>query len=669
MRHKDMEDRKKTKTALIEELTELRQQVTGLKAANHERRQTEEALKENQARFRELFDEAPVGYHEVDIEGRVTRVNRTELEMLGYTAEEMLGQPVWSFVVEEETSHQGVLAKLAGTRQPGRAFERTYRRKDGTSFPVLMEDKLLLDEKGRIAGMRATIQDVAVRKRTEEALRESQQLLERTFASLRDAVLIVAAETPKIIDCNTAASEIFGYGRDEILGKTAEFLHVDEAAHEEFRKHLRGAIDREGFLHQFEFKMKRKDGTTFPAEHSIMPLEDEKGQRMGYVSVLRDITDRKRMEEEIIKAQKLESLGSLARGIAHDFNNLLTTILGSISVAKAYSDPGDEIFNLLSDAENASKRASDLTKELLSFSKGGTPVKKVMSIGKLVKNRVLFALAGSNVDCEFDIPDDLWPVEVDMDQINQVIHNIVINAREAMPEGGTLHVIAGNVANGEKEEGSLKAGKYIKVSIKDQGLGIPREKLSKVFDPYFGTSGMRGGIGMGLGLAAGYSIVKGHGGLITVETKEGLGTTFNIYLPASRKAGPGEPSIGTAKILLMDDEGMVRKIAEALLKHIGYEVEVARDGSEAVEIFRKAKTSQQPFDAVILDLTVRGGMGGKETMGKLLEIDPKVKAILSSGYLNDPVLIEYERYGFKGFVSKPFTMDELRNAVKEMLSP
>ena len=539
-----MQDRKKTKTALIEELTELRQQVTGLKAANHERRQAEEAL------------------------------------------------------------------------------------------------------------------------------RESQQLLERTFASLRDAVLIVAAKTPKIIDCNTAASEIFGYGRDEILGKTAEFLHVDEAAHEEFRNHLRGAIDREGFLHQFEFKMKRKDGTIFPAEHSIMPLEDEKGQRMGYVSVLRDITDRKRMEEEIIKAQKLESLGSLARGIAHDFNNLLTTILGSISVAKAYSSPGDEIFNLLSDAENASKRASDLTKELLSFSKGGTPVKKVMSVGKLVKNRVLFALAGSNVDCEFDIPDDLWPVEVDMDQINQVIHNIVINAREAMPEGGTLHVIAGNVANGEKEEGSHKAEKYIKVSIKDQGLGIPREKLSKVFDPYFGTSGMRGGIGMGLGLAAGYSFVKGHGGLITVETQEGLGTTFNIYLPVSRKTVPGEePSIGTGKILLMDDEGMVRKIAEALLKHIGYEVEVARDGSEAVEIFRKAKTSQQPFDAVILDLTVRGGMGGKETMGKLLEIDPKVKAILSSGYLNDPVLIEYERYGFKGFVSKPFTMDELRNAVKGMLSP
>ena len=214
-----------------------------------------------------------------------------------------------------------------------------------------------------------------------------------------------------------------------MLGQTTAFLHLDEASLQEFRRHLYAAMDREGFLHPFEFRMKRKDGTIFPSEHSILPLEDEKRERIGWVSVVRDITERKRMEEEIIKAQKLESLSSLAQGIAHDFNNLLTTILGSISFAKTYLDPGDEIFNFLNDAEKASKRASDLTKELLAFSKTGTSARKVVSIGRLVKNRVLFALSGSNVSCKVDIPDGLWPVEVDVDQINQVVHNIILNAR------------------------------------------------------------------------------------------------------------------------------------------------------------------------------------------------------------------------------------------------
>jgi nitrogen-specific signal transduction histidine kinase/CheY-like chemotaxis protein len=373
--------------------------------------------------------------------------------------------------------------------------------------------------------------------------------------------------------------------------------------------------------------------------------------------------------------EKIESVGVLAGGIAHDFNNLLTAILGNISLAKMETDPGAEAFKVLSQAEKASLRAKDLTQQLLTFSKGGAPIKKVASIIPLLRDCVPLAARGPHLRYEFSLADDLWPVEIDEGQIGQVIQNVVINAGEAMPGGGTIQIRGENVMV-EKEKSrqglSLVMGKYVKISIEDGGVGISEENLSKMFDPYFTTKSN----GSGLGLATTYSIIKKHGGYIEVESQIGVGTTFHIYLPASQKKIPPQKEIPTpppspsrqGRILIMDDEEIVRYATGSLLAHLGYEVESARDGAEAIALYQKCKQTGQPFDVVIMDLTIPGGMGGKEAIQKLLEIDPEAKAIVSSGYSNDPVMADYKDYGFRGVVAKPYRIEELREVLHKIIT-
>jgi nitrogen-specific signal transduction histidine kinase/CheY-like chemotaxis protein len=385
------------------------------------------------------------------------------------------------------------------------------------------------------------------------------------------------------------------------------------------------------------------------------------------VTVARDITDRKRMEEELLKTQKLESVGILAGGIAHDFNNILTAIIGNISLAKNQVTPEDEIFDLLNEVEMASTRAQKLTKQLLTFAKGGTPVKETASIKDIIKESTLFALRGSKSSYEFSIAEDIWPVEVDVGQFNQVINNIVINANQAMPLGGTIKVAVQNLIIEDRDGLPIKPGRYIGISITDQGIGISEEYLSKIFDPYFTTKQE----GSGLGLAISYSIIKRHDGCIRVESKLDVGTTFHIYLPASEKAVTEKRKDkvikGRGKILVMDDEASLRKIAGRMLDRLGYEPESAKDGDEAIQMVKEAKEAKKPYDAIILDLTVPGGMGGKETIQKLLEIDPEVKAIVSSGYSDDPVLANFQEYGFKGMLPKPFESLSLSKVLHEVL--
>jgi len=394
----------------------------------------------------------------------------------------------------------------------------------------------------------------------------------------------------------------------------------------------------------------------------------------GAIITSEDITDRKRMEEELIKASKLESIGILAGGIAHDFNNLLTSILGNISFAKMYVKPEDKIFILLDNAEKASLRASELTKQLITFSKGGTPVKKITPIGELLKDTTHLTLSGSNVSCQFNMANDLWPAEIDEGQMRQVIHHIVLNAREAMPEGGVIDLLAQNMILKTKDGLPLKEGEYIKLSIKDHGAGVPEENLSKIFDPYFTTKEKGSQKGMGLGLTICYSVIKNHHGLITVESQVGVGTTFHIFLPSSKKEAQAveeiskKPPRGRGKVLVMDDEEGVRQVAVNILRHMGYEVEFAIEGMEVIKRYKEAKEVKQPFHAVILDLTVLGGMGGKETIKRLKEIDPNVKAIVSSGYLNDPIIFEFEQYGFKAALAKPYDVLKLSETITQVIS-
>ena len=514
--------------------------------------------------------------------------------------------------------------------------------------------------------------------RAEDALMKSKQLLEKTFASLHDALFIVDAQTEKIIDCNPTATKIFGYKREEILDRPIAFLYMSVNENKELNDRLNRATEKNGFLFIRDVIMKRKDETIFPAEYSSLPLEDDKGKVIGWVNVVRDITDQNKMEEELIRAEKLESLGILAGGIAHDFNNLMMGILGNISLIKGCTVRQDEAYEqdkaceaceIVKDIERAALRTRDLIRQLLTFSKGGSPIKKIASIVEIARESARFALSGSNVKCQFSIPDDIFAVNVDEGQIGQVINNIVINAVQAMPGGGMIEIRFENITIAENNVMRLGEGEYVRISIKDYGVGMPKGYAQKVFDPYFTTKQE----GSGLGLATTYSIIKKHGGLITVESEVGIGTTFYIYLPAA--TGETTPLISRGeilldrkgKILVMDDRQVVRGTAKSMLGRMGYEVVFAEDGREAIELYKESLQSGKPFNAVILDLTVPGGMGGREAVKELLEIDPNVKAIVSSGYSDDTVMSEFKQYGFMGVLEKPYRIEELSAILSKVI--
>jgi CheY-like chemotaxis protein len=363
-------------------------------------------------------------------------------------------------------------------------------------------------------------------------------------------------------------------------------------------------------------------------------------------------------------------LSILAGGIAHDFNNSLTVILGNIGLAMLDGKKEPKVQDRLAKAEQACLRAQALSQQLLIFARGGAPIKKIVSIANLLKESAILTLSGSKSRYEVSIPDDLWLVEADTAQISQVISNLLINADQAMPEGGIIKITTENISVKAKSNLPISKGKYVKFAIADQGIGISPKYLDKVFDPYFSTKQK----GSGLGLATAYSIIKNHSGHIQVESQLGVGTTFYIYLPAADKRVPADesetvkPTMGQGKVLVMDDEEMVREVLGGMLSRLGYEVDFASDGSQTIEKFVKAKETIQPFAAVILDLTIPGGMGGKEAIKELLKIDPQVKAIVSSGYSDDPIMADFQKYGFAGVIAKPYKVAELGKVLNKVLT-
>ena len=390
------------------------------------------------------------------------------------------------------------------------------------------------------------------------------------------------------------------------------------------------------------------------------------------VERLKNTIERKKMQEELLKAQKLESLGVLAGGIAHDFNNILTGIIGNLSLANVRLGPAHTISKYLDECEKAAFRASKLTLQLLTFARGGEPVKKLIEPDGLIRETVSFVMRGSNVKSIIELPDDLWRINVDSGQLNQALHNLLINAIQAMPDGGEVTVRAMNETLQPDNTHQLPPGHYLGIVIEDRGCGIAQENLTNIFDPYFTTKPD----GTGLGLASVYFIAKRHGGTVEVTSTVGVGSCFTIHLPAS----PGECEdvkiskqshelAGSGRILVMDDEEFIREIATEILEFAGYEVESCANGSEVVELFRSARQRNVPFNAVILDLTVPGGMGGKEAAAGLMEIDPHVVLIVSSGYSNDPVVANYSQYGFSGTLPKPFNAFGMVRELERLLSP
>jgi PAS domain S-box-containing protein len=425
-----------------------------------------------------------------------------------------------------------------------------------------------------------------------------------------------------------------------------------------------------------ELEFNHKDGGTVWGELKAVVLRETDGTPTGVLGVTRNISERKAAEDQTQKmealaaqADKLESVGVLAGGIAHDFNNLLMAIQANIDVARNSIPPGTEAEEPLGIAYEACEDAADLSSRLLTFSTGGEPIRQTVELRTAIRDSVGLAVSGSNVSTEFHIADDLWAANVDLSQIKQVFHNLAINAAQAMPQGGNLRVDAKNsVATKELNE-FVPNGRYVHVHFHDEGAGIKQEDLERIFDPFFTTKDN----GSGLGLATAYSIVKHHEGQISVQSKPGTGTTFEVYLPASEheaapigRANPVTIS-GTGRILAMDDDATVRVVIGRLLKTLGFEFDLTANGDEALALYEAARTSGKPYDAVLLDLTIRGGMGGEETIRRLLELDPQVKAIVASGHSEKPIMANYQKFGFCGALAKPYKKDGLATVLNQAL--
>ncbi len=524
--------------------------------------------------------------------------------------------------------------------------------------------------------------DRVARQRAEEALRDSERRLAQIVDFLPDATFAIDREG-RVTLWNRQAEQFTGVKAADMVGKgdhehALPFYGVRRPILVDLVLSPCEEVER-----QYPY-FKREQGRVM-GEHCVRrgaggeahllgiagPLHDSAGRLVGAIESVRDITERKRMEQELLKAQKLESLGVLAGGIAHDFNNLLTAIVGNISLAKLTARPGDqEMREHLDSAQRASLEAKTLTQRLLTFARGGAPMRRVVPLPDLARSTVALALSGARAVCEFDIAEDLWPVEADEGQLRQALGNLVANADQAMPDSGRIAVRIRNRVVTEGDALPLPRTDYVEIAITDEGAGIAEELLPRIFDPYFTTKDQ----GRGLGLATAHSIVKAHGGHIAVSSRSGQGSTFSIYLPASRSRSPGstpeEPRVipGRGRILVLDDDPLVRRTAEAMLRSLGYEVHSVGGGAEAIEVFRRAQERGEPFDTAILDLTVPGGLGGKDVVKELLEAEPELPVLASSGYSSDPVMCAFREHGFTGVLAKPYTMAELSERVRSALA-
>lgn len=525
---------------------------------------------------------------------------------------------------------------------------------------------------GRLVRMEIAI-NITYRKEAEDALAAEKERLAVTLRSIGDGVITTDTEG-KIILLNRLAEGLTGWTQAEAQGRDlAEVFHIVHAQTRELCDNPAEKVIRTGQIvglanHTI---LIAKDGVERSIVDSGAPILDRASEIIGVVLVFRDETEKLRLQEESTKAKKLESVGVLAGGIAHDFNNILTAILGNISLALVDAGVSERTRRVLDSAEKASVRAKNLTQQLLTFAKGGEPVKASASIANVIKDSATFVLHGSNVSCRYDIPADLWFVDIDQGQMSQVVQNLIINAREAMPDGGEIQVTCDNVPQGSERQLPLcQESKYVRVVIKDNGPGIPTEVVHRIFDPYFTTKEK----GNGLGLAICYSIINKHGGHIFVETGPESGTNFTIYLLLSAAdVIPGEEEEAViaapnkAQIMIMDDDEMVLAVTKEMLALKGHEVLRTRNGIEALRLYQERLVSPQPIDLVIMDLTIPGGMGGKEAVREILKVDPQAKVIVASGYSNDPIMANFHDYGFVAALVKPFQLAPFYRVINKVL--
>lgn len=505
----------------------------------------------------------------------------------------------------------------------------------------------------------------------EHTLRESrqrQEALDQLFENFNEGILILDGDGT-IQRANVGFEKLFQYSREEVQGKVIDDLIIPDGHSSRFGQIIRALSEKS--LVSFETTRKRKNGELVEVSVLALPIRRE-GRIVSLYAIYRDISEQARLQRAMLRTQRLDSIGLLAGGLAHDFNNILAAVQGNISLAKERCAENEAACRLLVRAEQAAVRARDLTGQLLSFSKGEDPGKRPVQLGSVLNETLQLALSGSDVTGRLDVAPDLWPVSGDEGQFSQLFNNLVINARQAMSRGGMVTITARNraVMDEQASISELKAGQYVQVLVCDNGPGMDEETMGRIFDPYFTTKSQ----GSGLGLASVHFIVRRYHGTITVDSRPGNGTCFTLYLPASRLP-EGQPDMadmdilpGVGRILVMDDEQALQELLSEVLETLGYRAECVGTGDEAVSRYREAMEQGNRFDGVILDLTVLGGTGGREAVAELLRIDPDVRAIVSSGYLQDPAMKDYAAYGFSGRIAKPYRIDELSRVLAGSLS-
>ncbi len=622
------------------------------------------SLKEKELFFNTIFNNVKVGILVADIFSKeFFFANPTICKMLGYELDELLTLSV--FDIHPKDKIDGIISFFESQAKGDIlvAEDIPCVRKDGTIFYAdICTNKITIDSRDFNIGV---FLDVTERYNKELALKETKEFLEAIFESIQDGISVLGKDlTIKYV--NPVMEKWYSESMS-LVGKKCYQAYHNKNEHCTPCPSIRCITSGKTEVNIVQGPPSTNSPVKWLELYSY-PIKDKKANEIkGIVEFVKDITDRVNTENEISKLKKLEALGILAGGIAHDFNNLLTGVFGNLEIATLKMSKKDPAYKYIENSIKSLERAKNLTKQLLTFSKGGEPILDIVDLKDLIKTVVTFDLTGSNIKPHFNFPDNLWHVKADANQISQVISNLTINAKEAMPDGGNVYIQAENIENYENQEIGLK-GDFIRIKFQDEGVGIPENNLEKIFDPFFSTKNIKSG----LGLSISYSIIKRHNGYIKVYSKEKIGTIFEIFLPAVKekilKHKKRESTIKKLKtknlnILIVDDEEVIKEVLKEVFGLHGFKVEEASDSKEAIEKFKNNK-----FDVVLLDLTLPGDISGKEIGKKILEIDKNAKIIITSGYSDDPVFSNYRDYGFHGTVTKPFTIDKLISEIEKALS-
>ena len=605
-----------------------------------------------------------------DMEGTSLYHNRAHIALFGYSVEELNAVPEPAVLFSDKIVAAAIHAAIRGGYSW--AGETEVKTKDGRIVPCFVRADLIRDELDRPAGIFGVFTDITERRRTERLLDEQRQRLEVTLQSIGDGVITTDVEG-RVVLMNPVAEGLTGVKQSVGAGQPLrDLLPFRDESTRNLRESSTSTLlrERRRVRATDTFLLIDAAGNERVIAESAAVIRSAEGQIIGAVMALRDVTRDRRRADDVARAGKLESLGLMAGSIAHDFGNLLTSMVANLQMAQRDPALTDPIKGRLDQIERAVWRARDVTQQLTTFAKGGSAVKKTLALESLLREASGFAVQNTKVQLRHQIAPNLWLVEADESQLVQVINNLAVNAVQAMPDGGLLLVAAENFSPDEDSHSPLRDGRLVKISVSDTGTGIPPEHLAKIFEPFFTTKPK----GTGLGLATSYSIIKKHGGELRVESALGRGTTFHILLPAAEGTASASPfaapgskkSLG--RILLMDDDRMMRETLVLMLGLLEYDVVETEDGAAALEKYSAARERRRPFDAVLLDLRVTEGMGGEETVRRLRALDPTVRAVAVSGYLDEAAMSDHRAHGFDLALAKPIKMDTLREALKKLLS-